>query len=102
WLPGYDRSGILYGHIAWHAALAALEREDAATALAIYEDKIRPPVSQGTPINIVSDAASLLWRLEAYDHSVPQRLWHEAADYARQAFPKPGHGFVDPHLALIE
>ncbi len=102
WLPGYDRSGILYGHIAWHAALVALERGDAETALALYADKIRPSVSQGMPINIVSDAASLLWRLEAYGHNVPEDRWQEAADYARRAFPKPGHGFVDPHLALIE
>ncbi|MCS8874017.1 hypothetical protein N0746_23785 [Pseudomonas aeruginosa] len=28
WLPGYDRSGTLHGHIAWHGALVALERGD--------------------------------------------------------------------------
>lgn len=102
WLPGYDRSGLLYGHIAWHAALAALERGDAGAALAIYTDKVRHGVSHGTPINIVSDAASLLWRLEAYDHSVPDGLWQDAADHARRAFPTAGHAFVDSHMLILE
>lgn len=102
WLPDYARSGLLYGHIAWHAALAALERGDADAALAIYDDKVRHGASQGTPINIVSDAASLLWRLEAYDHAVPDGLWQDAADYARRAFPKAGHAFVDTHMLILE
>ncbi len=33
WLPGYDRSGILHGHILWHQALGALEQGDAARDL---------------------------------------------------------------------
>lgn len=74
WLPDYPRSGILHGHIAWHAALTALERGDADAALALYAGKVRHSVSLGTPINIVSDAASLLWRLQAYGHGVPEGL----------------------------
>ncbi|RIA47173.1 hypothetical protein DFR49_1742 [Hephaestia caeni] len=102
WLPDYPRSGILHGHIAWHAALVALERGDADRALAIYADKVQHSVSLGTPIHIVSDAASLLWRLQAYGHAVPEGLWQDAADYARDAFPKPGHAFVDAHMTLLE
>lgn len=102
WLPGYDRSGLLHGHIAWHAALTALERGDAEAALAIYRDKVGPAASQGLAINIVSDAASLLWRLDAYGHEAPRELWSQAAAYARGAFPRPGHAFVDSHMALIE
>jgi len=102
WLPGYDRSGILHGHIAWHAALAALERGDADRALAIYDGQVRHSVSLGTPINMVSDAASLLWRVQAYGHAVPDGMWRDAADHAHRAFPQPGHGFVDPHVMLLE
>ena len=102
WLPSYDRAGVLHGHLAWHAALVALEQGDAASALRIYEDQVRPGVSQGLPINVVSDAASFLWRLDLYGHGAPQAGWEQVAGYARQAFPKPGHAFVDAHLALIE
>src|SRR5579871_5317859 len=36
WIGGYDRSGLLYGHIFWHQALGALEVGDTAKALSIY------------------------------------------------------------------
>ena len=32
WLPGYDRSGLMYGHVAWHEALLALEQGDTGKA----------------------------------------------------------------------
>ena len=102
WLPGYDRSGILHGHIAWHAALVALERGDAQTALALYDANVQPSASHGVPINVVSDCASFLWRLDVYGHAAPPARWREIADYAHRAFPKPGHSFVDTHMALAE
>jgi len=101
WLPSYDRSGILHGHIAWHEALSALERGDAIRALAVYEDHVQPAVSLGTPINIMTDAVSLLWRLQAYGHAVPAGLWETVRNYAETRFPKPGSAFADAHLGLL-
>ena len=101
WLPGYARTGPLHGHIAWHAALAALERGDADQALATYAEHVQPSVSAGMPINVVSDAASLLWRLQAYGHAVPKGLWDAAAAYAGPAFPQAGFPFADVHMALL-
>lgn len=101
WLPGYDRLGPLHGHIAWHAALVALERGDAEQALAIYARHVQPSASAGMPINIVSDSASFLWRLQAYGHMVPAGLWQAAAVYAKPAFPAAGFPFVDVHMALL-
>lgn len=102
WLPEYERGGILHGHIAWHRALVALERGDVAAALAIHADQVRPAVSRGMAINIVTDGASLLWRMAAYGHDVAPALWRELADYARPRFGVASHGFVDPHMAMIE
>ena len=101
WLPGYERAGPLHGHIAWHSALAALERGDADGALAIYAEHVQPSVSAGMPVNVVSDAASLLWRLQAYGHAVPEGLWEAAFAYAAPAFPKAGFPFADVHMALL-
>jgi len=101
WLPGYDRSGTLHGHIAWHAALGALERGDPQQALAIYADCIQPSVSAGLPVNVVSDTASFLWRLHAYGHSVPTELWEAAAAYSRAYFHKAGFAFADVHMAIL-
>jgi hypothetical protein len=101
WLPSYDRSGLLHGHISWHAALIALERGDADGALAIYEGQVQPVVSQGMPINVVTDSASLLWRISAYGHEVPHNLWQQISEFADRAFPKAGHAFIDAHMLII-
>lgn len=101
WLPTYHRAGLLHGHLAWHAALAALEAGEAEAALALYGAHVAPGVSLGLPINVVSDAASLLWRLEAYGHAVPEELWPRAAEFGRGAFPAAGHAFVDAHMMML-
>ncbi|RTE89994.1 tetratricopeptide repeat protein [Bradyrhizobium sp. LVM 105] len=101
WIPTYDRAGILHGHIRWHQALGALERDDSARALAIYADVLQPAVTQAPPLNVVTDAASLLWRLSAYGHTVPKTLWQEADAAAQKMFPKSSLPFADVHMALF-
>lgn len=101
WLPGYDRSGLMHGHISWHQALVALEQGDAARALEIYADRVQPKVTTAPPINSVTDGASLLWRLAAYGHEVPTEIWDEAAAHADRSFPKAGVPFADVHMALV-
>ncbi|MFT4117954.1 tetratricopeptide repeat protein [Bradyrhizobium sp.] len=101
WIPSYDRAGILHGHILWHQALGALEHGDAARALAIYADVLQPTATQAPPLNVVTDAASLLWRLSAYGHAVPKTLWTEADATAQRLFPKSGLPFADVHMALF-
>jgi hypothetical protein len=101
WIPTYGRDGILHGHIRWHQALGALEHGDAARALEIYADVLRPQVSQAPPLNLISDGASLLWRLAAYGHAVPKEFWTEADTSAQKLFPKSGLPFADVHMALF-
>lgn len=101
WLPSYDRIGLLHGHIAWHGAIVALERDDTERALAIYAEYIQPSVSAAVPINVVSDTASFLWRLQAYGHTVPAGLWEAAASYAEPIYPRAGFAFVDVHMAML-
>jgi hypothetical protein len=101
WIPTYDRSGILHGHILWHQALGALEYGDAARALAIYTDVLKPSVTRAPPLNAVTDGASLLWRLSAYGHDVAGDLWADADAFARAAFPKSSIPFADVHMALF-
>ncbi|MBS3669998.1 tetratricopeptide repeat protein [Vreelandella boliviensis] len=101
WLPDYDRSGILHGHIAWHWALAELERGNADQALTVYSQYVAPPVSAGVPLNVISDAASFLWRLKVYGHNVPEGLWNEATTYSSGYFQQPGFPFADVHMAML-
>jgi hypothetical protein len=101
WLPGYDRAATLHGHLAWHAALAALERGDAATALSIHDAHVRPAASLGLPLNVLSDTVSLLWRVNAYGHHVPRALWDEIAAYAAPLHRDAGFPFADVHMAIL-
>jgi hypothetical protein len=101
WLPTYDRSGLLNGHIAWHQALLALEQDDCARALAIYADRIAPEVTTAAPINAVTDCASLLWRVQLAGGDVPATLWRSLETEAVRQFPQAGVTFADVHLALI-
>jgi hypothetical protein len=101
WIGGYDRSGLLYGHIHWHQALGALEVGDADKALAIYTDVLQPSVSAAPPLNVMSDCAALLWRLSAYGHNVPAQLWSDAETYASAHFPRTSLPFVEMHMALL-
>ena len=101
WLPEYDKSGVLHGHIAWHAALIALERGDTDRAIAIYNEHVAPSASTGVPVNVVSDTASFLWRMQAYGQTVPAGMWGEAARYASGYFKQAGFAFADFHMALV-
>ena len=101
WLPEYDRAGMLHGHLAWHAALSALERDDPQHALTIYSRHVQPSVSLGLPINIVSDSVSLLWRLQAYGHEVPAGMWEDVERYAGSRYSKPVLAFVEMHMGLL-
>jgi tetratricopeptide (TPR) repeat protein len=101
WLPIYDRTGALHGHLSWHQALLALEQNDAARALAIYQDRIRPEVTSAAPLVALPDIASLLWRLGLYGHAVSREAWDVASAFASRHFATVGLPFADVHVAFI-
>ncbi len=101
WLPAYDRAGILNGHLCWHLALGALDEGDTAMALRLYHERIKPAVSQAAPLNLLTDAASLLWRVELAGAPRPVEPWAEIAAYSTAMFPKSGLAFADVHRAII-
>lgn len=101
WLPIYHRSGLMYGHIAWHEALLALERGATDKAAAIYLEHIQPKVTHAAPLNAMTDGVSLLWRLHASGQAVPADAWRELADYSQARFPRSGNSFIDVHMAML-
>jgi hypothetical protein len=101
WLPIYQRSGLMYGHVAWHEALLALEQGDTGRAATLYQERIRPKVTHAAPLNAMTDGVSLLWRLHASGHPVPADAWDELADYSERRFPRAGNSFIDVHMAIL-
>src|SRR4029453_9333137 len=63
WLPAHDRASFLQGPLCWHIALTALDAGDLDGALNIYEQHIRPSDFRYPPMIVLTDSASLLWRL---------------------------------------
>jgi hypothetical protein len=101
WLPLYDRSGLLHGHVTWHQALLALDNGDTDRASAIYANTIQPKINPAPPINVMTDGVSLLWRLQVSGHKVAGDTWRELAAQADRWFPKAGNSFVDVHMGLL-
>lgn len=99
WLPDYERTGLLHGHIAWHQALLALEKDDPKRALEIYVRHVAPDVTAAAPLNALTDETSLLWRVGVCGHDVDAALWQEATENALRLFPAAGVAFADVHVA---
>jgi tetratricopeptide (TPR) repeat protein len=101
WLPAHDRQSFLHGHLWWHLALTALDAGDLDSALAIYEQQIRPASRPYPPLNIPTDGASLLWRLSLAGKIGLEPHWLNVAAYGNQYFPQAGAHFADVHQALV-
>ena len=100
WLKTHERASFLHGHLCWHVALTAIEAGDPDAALDIYQRQIRPAGSPYPPLNVLTDSASLLWRLSLAGKSGLQPQWREVVAYGDRFFPQAGAHFGDVHYAL--
>ncbi|MZR30282.1 tetratricopeptide repeat protein [Sneathiella litorea] len=100
WLKTYDPAGFMHCHISWHDALWALELGETDTAWAVIKSAVRPGATSGPPINVLTDMASFLFRVELAGIARNEMLWREISDYATIHFSTPGVSFADAHSAL--
>lgn len=100
WWANYDPKGTLHNHISWHVGLWSLEAGDLDRMWQILDADIAPGVSQGPPLNVLTDAAALLFRAELAGVNVPDARWKAISAYALAEFPKPGLAFADVHAAI--
>ena len=100
WCKDYDPDGLLHCHVSWHVALWALARGDEATMWRVIDADISTDGTRGPAINVVTDAAAVLYRAEMAGVAVPKSRWRDVSAYAARHFPKPGLAFVDVHAAL--
>lgn len=100
WLPGYDRSGLMHCHLSWHAALSSLQLGRTDDAWRTYRDAVQPGAAWGPPLNLVTDAASFLWRAGLAGQAVEPALWTPVHRVALESFPQAGVAFADVHVGL--
>jgi hypothetical protein len=101
WLPAHDRLSFLHGHLWWHLALTAIDAGNLDSALAIYEREIKPAARPYPPLNILTDGASLLWRLSLAGQTGLESHWLDVAGFGNQYFPQAGAHFADVHHVLV-
>lgn len=100
WSKTYDPLATLYNHIYWHIGLWSLETGDIDRMWQVLDTNISPETSKGPPLNVLTDAASLLFRAELAGLNVPVERWKKLSAYALSRFPSPGLGFADLHAAI--
>lgn len=100
WIPGYDKAAYLNCHLSWHIALWALEQGQTEKLWETVDNSVMPGGTWGPPLNVLTDAAAILYRAELAGETVPDNYWQSLSDYSAQFFPKPGLAFADVHAAL--
>lgn len=97
WAP---ESGFAY-HNWWHLALFALDREDYAAALKLYDEKVRPTSETGQSDVVMEmlDGSALLWRLRLSGVDVGDRFALLAAKWER-AMCDGFYSFNDVHALM--
>jgi hypothetical protein len=95
--PHWSENNFLAFHNWWHIALFHLENDDDASALALYDTRIRP-VPTRVAFEMV-DASALLWRLHLRGADVGNR-WEELSE-SWKAFNEEGYySFNDVHSLM--
>jgi hypothetical protein len=84
-------------HVWWHMALMYLDRGDIDAVYALYDDHIR--ADKTDDYRDISNAASLLSRLELDGHHVGRR-WEELAHLSRNRVQDGCLAFADLHYVL--
>lgn len=102
WLPGYDRSAVLHGHLAWHQALFALQQGDGERAAGIYADAVCPEASAALPMFTLVDCANYALRAQLCGKPLAEYQRQTLAAFAAERFPKGGVPFVNVHLAMTQ
>ncbi len=98
----YDTRALLHNHLRWHAALGELATGHAGAALAIYDHYLSPAVATAPLITAVSDAVSLLWRIQiATGQPVGAERWRALAEFVKARHYQSTVAFLDLHVAAL-
>ena len=104
WLLRFPSPCVLRGHLSWHLALWELGMGNAEVAWKLYENEFGAPLrgrgAPTPPLNVLTDAASWLWRAELLGEAERSAEWRAVAAFCADRFPKVGIVFVDIHAAL--
>jgi tetratricopeptide (TPR) repeat protein len=99
-LAATPRECTLWGHLAWHLAIAELHAGNHEAARARFEADVALEVHSGLPRGKVTDAVSFLWRWELAGHPHDPDRWRAFDALARAYLPRAAISLADIHVAL--
>lgn len=94
---GYAACNVFRGHVHWHRALLHFQLEQFGRALDIYDEHVATPWVGD--YRDMSNAVSLLWRLESAGLDVGSR-WRRLAEIAASHVGDRGSAFALAHYAV--
>ncbi len=105
WLAANSPMALLRGHLAWHLALWELGLGNVEAAWLLYDREFGAPLRGGgpptPPLNVLTDAASWLWRAELKGEPLRESEWCLLETLAVERFHTAGIPFADIHVAMI-
>ncbi len=99
WIPGADPTGLLHCHVFWHYAMLQLIDGQHEAAVQTLEENCLPGTTPSPSINVLTDAASFLWRSELAGVPRSHRHWEIVREFYEENFRRP-IVFVDAHAGL--
>jgi len=101
-LDASPREGALWGHLAWHLAIAELHAGNHDEAKRRFEAAVAPEVHTGAARTKAYDTVQFLWRWELAGHPRDPQRWETLARFAHAWLPRAGQSFPDMHVALAD
>jgi hypothetical protein len=96
WMPGLDKRSLVHCHLSWHVAPRCARGGPAPTWLGGLSRGCAPRKGLGSAAhNVVTDAASFLWRAELAGQPRSTQLWHEVL--SSTATEPSGQGATGDH-----
>ena len=101
WQRNFANVSDMRHHMRWHCALLKLESNGAESVLEDYRRGLEQSAEGAPPLDVLSDDASLLWRLKLRGVEVAGEFWEALAEFAETYFAEPGFVFADLHRVIV-
>ena len=98
-LGGYDRLAPQHRHLWWHVALHELAEDSTEEVMKILASDLSPRAGPGR--TLLSDASSLLWRLQIYTTTDDELPWEDLRPIAMKTAELPAVAFASAHAVLV-
>lgn len=97
----YELRALLHNHLRWHAALGALAAGRIDQALDVYDRFLTPAAATAPLITALSDAVSLLWRIETAGYPCGVGRWQTLSQFVKARPYQATVAFLDVHVAAL-